>query len=70
MAGRRNTRAAILDAAVDLFGTWGVGATSLDDIAGTVGVAKQTLLYWFASKDELLDAVLEQTAIELATIIE
>jgi TetR/AcrR family transcriptional regulator len=68
--GRRNTRAEILDASVDLFGARGFGATSLDDIAGRVGVAKQTLLYWFPSKDELLDAVLGQTALELATTIE
>lgn len=68
--GRRNTRAEILDASVDLFGARGFGATSLDDIAGRVGVAKQTLLYWFPSKDELLDAVLGQTALELAATIE
>jgi AcrR family transcriptional regulator len=55
---------------VDLFGARGFGATSLDDIARAVGVAKQTLLYWFPSKDELLDAVLAQTAQELAAVIE
>ncbi len=68
--GRRNTRAEILEASVDLFGARGFGSTSLDDIAGRVGVAKQTLLYWFPSKDELLDAVLGQTALELAATIE
>ncbi|MCU1390224.1 MAG: putative TetR family transcriptional regulator [Ilumatobacteraceae bacterium] len=67
---RGNTRASILEASVDLFGSRGFAATSLDDIAGRVGVAKQTLLYWFPSKDELLDAVLEQTALELAAVIE
>ena len=67
---RGSTRIAILEASVDLFGTRGFAAVSLDEIAGVVGVAKQTLLYWFPSKDELLDAVLEQTAVELATIIE
>ena len=64
------TRASILEASVDLFGSRGFAAVSLDDIAGVVGVAKQTVLYWFPSKDELLDAVLEQTAIELAAVIE
>lgn len=67
---RGNTRVSILEASVDLFGSRGFAATSLDDIAGRVGVAKQTLLYWFPSKDELLDAVLEQTALELAAVIE
>ena len=70
MIRRSNTRAAILEASVDLFGARGFAATSLDDIAGVVGVAKQTLLYWFSSKDELLDAVLAQTALELAAVIE
>ena len=64
------TRVSILEASVDLFGSRGFSAVSLDDIAGVVGVAKQTVLYWFPSKDELLDAVLEQTAIELAAVIE
>ena len=70
MTRRSNTRAAILEASVDLFGSRGFGATSLDDVARVVGVAKQTVLYWFASKDELLDAVLAQTALELAAVIE
>ena len=70
MSRRPNTRALILDASVDLFGSRGFAATSLDDISGVVGVAKQTLLYWFPSKDELLDAVLAQTALELAAVIE
>jgi len=69
-ARRGNTRAAILEASVDLFGNRGFGSVSLDDIAGVVGVAKQTVLYWFPSKDELLEAVLEQTAVELAAVIE
>ncbi len=67
---RANTRSEILEASVDLFGNRGFAAVSLDDIAGVVGVAKQTVLYWFPSKDELLDAVLEQTAVELAAVIE
>ena len=64
------TRASILDASVDLFGAKGFAAVSLDEIASAVGVAKQTVLYWFASKDELIDAVLAQTAGELAAIME
>ena len=70
MTRRANTRAQILEATLDLFGSRGFGATSLDDVARVVGVAKQTVLYWFASKDELLDAVLAQTAQELAAVIE
>jgi TetR/AcrR family transcriptional regulator len=59
------TRQRILDTALDLFGTRGVDAVSLDEIARTVGVRKQTVLYWFESKDELIDAVLSAGAAEL-----
>jgi AcrR family transcriptional regulator len=64
------TRQRILDAALDLFGTRGVDAVSLDEIAREVGVRKQTVLYWFDSKDALVDAVLEQVANELLVVIE
>lgn len=65
-----STRATILDAALDLFGTRGFDAVSLDEIARTVGVRKQTVLYWFPSKDELLDAVLDHVAGELVVEID
>lgn len=68
MAG--DTRDRILTAATDLFGTRGVDAVSLDVIAADVGVAKQTLLYWFASKDDLVQAVLVQAATQLGVAIE
>jgi len=64
------TRQRILDAALDLFGSRGVDAVSLDEIARDVGVRKQTVLYWFASKDELVDAVLETVAAELVVVID
>lgn len=64
------TRQRILDAALDLFGVRGVDAVSLDEIAREVGVRKQTVLYWFASKDELVDAVLETVAAELVVVID
>ena len=63
--GRRPTRDRILDAATDLFGVRGVDAVSLDVIAAEVGVAKQTLLYWFPSKDDLVQAVLESAALRV-----
>lgn len=64
------TRERILAASVDLFGMRGVDAVSLDEIAREVGVRKQTVLYWFASKDVLVDAVLEQVAAELLIVID
>jgi AcrR family transcriptional regulator len=51
-------------------GARGVDAVSLDEIAAAVGVRKQTVLYWFATKDELVDAVFADAIGELATVIE
>lgn len=70
MARRSGTRDLILDRATDLFGRWGVEAVSLDQIAHEVGVAKQTLLYWFPSKDDLVENVMAATASELAVVVE
>ncbi len=64
------TRERILDVAVDLFGARGVDAVSLDEIAASVGVRKQTVLYWFASKDELVAAVLETAVAQLVVVID
>lgn len=66
----RSTRERILDVALDLFGTRGVDAVSLDEIARVVGVRKQTVLYWFASKDDLLDDVLAMASGELVIVID
>ncbi|NND74088.1 MAG: TetR/AcrR family transcriptional regulator [Ilumatobacter sp.] len=66
----RTTRERILDAALDLFGARGVDAVSLDEIARVVGVRKQTVLYWFASKDDLVDGVLESVAAQLVVVID
>ncbi len=68
--GERSTRDRILTTALDLFGTRGVDAVSLDEIARTVGVRKQTVLYWFESKDVLVDEVLAVAADELVVVID
>lgn len=73
MAGaktRGGTRGRILESATALYGTRGFDAVSLDQIAAEVGVAKQTLLYWFPSRDELLHEVLAAAAAELVVVIE
>jgi len=66
----RTTRERILDAALDLFGARGVDAVSLDEIARAVGVRKQTVLYWFDSKEALVDGVLDTVADELVVVID
>ncbi|WP_167202892.1 TetR/AcrR family transcriptional regulator [Actinomyces respiraculi] len=54
-------RAEILDAALHLFTTKGVQATSVEDIMRAVGIAKGTLYYHFRSKDEILHALIART---------
>ncbi|BAN02541.1 TetR/AcrR family transcriptional regulator [Ilumatobacter coccineus] len=70
MTAGPTTRERILGVSVDLFGARGVDSVSLDEIAREVGVRKQTVLYWFASKDVLVDAVLEAVAAELFIVID
>lgn len=55
----------ILVAAMDEFGTRGFEATSLDDLARRLGIRKQTILYWYPSKDALLEAVVDRCADEV-----
>ena len=64
------TRARVLDAAMVSFGTTGFDATSLDQLATELGVRKQTILYYFKSKPELLDAVIDETSRQLADVLE
>lgn len=70
MKSERSTRERILEVSLDLFGTRGVDAVSLDEIARAVGVRKQTVLYWFASKDDLVDEVLAIASAELVIVID
>jgi AcrR family transcriptional regulator len=60
-----NTSERILAAALHSFGTTGIDATSLDALAREIGVTKQAILYWYPSKEVLLDAVIDFSAGEL-----
>ncbi|HEY5888149.1 MAG TPA: helix-turn-helix domain-containing protein [Acidimicrobiales bacterium] len=65
-----STRDRALDAALASFAARGYEATSLDDVAGEVGVSKQAVLYYFSSKSILLDAVVDRSAAELSAALE
>lgn len=65
-----DTRARVLDAALGSFGSRGFEATSLDALAAELGVRKQTILYYFPSKDALLAGVIDATAAELTAQLE
>ena len=60
----------ILDAALASFGTRGYEASSLDSIAAELGVRKQTILYYFPTKEVLLEAVIDRSASELSAALE
>jgi len=60
----------ILDSALASFGTRGYEATSLDALAGALGVRKQTILHHFGTKERLLEAVLDRSAAELSDALE
>lgn len=55
----------ILEAALRSFGTTGIDGTSLDALARDLGMTKQAILYWYPSKEALVDAVIDFCAGEL-----
>lgn len=59
----------ILEAAMVAFGGRGYDATSLDDLATTLGISKQAILYHFGSKESLLDAVVDKAVSELTEVL-
>jgi AcrR family transcriptional regulator len=56
----QDTRDRILEVAIGVFAKRGYRSVSIDSIAAEAGVSRQGLLYHFASKTELLVAVLER----------
>ncbi len=68
--GAATTSERILDAALASFATRGYDASSLDTLAAGLEIRKQTILYWFPSKEVLLEAVIDRSAIELSAALE
>ncbi len=64
------TRERILDAALAAWGTRGYEATSLDALAADLGITKQSILYWFPSKEALLGELIGRSAEELANAMQ
>ncbi len=65
-----STSERILEAALVSFATRGYDASSLDLLAAGLDVRKQTILYWFPSKEALLEAVIDRSAVELSSALE
>lgn len=51
----------ILDAALEVFATWGYRGATVDQIAALAGMTKPNLLYYFRRKEDIYLAVLERT---------
>jgi TetR/AcrR family transcriptional regulator len=62
-AERPDARKRLLDAAVHLFSAQGVAGTTVAEIAARVGVTSAMVHYYFKTKDQLLDAVVEEKLI-------
>jgi len=59
VSGEVTTKERILNVAIDLFAVKGFDAVSLREIADAAGVRKATLYYYFTTKDEILEKILE-----------
>ncbi|WIT14123.1 TetR/AcrR family transcriptional regulator [Paucibacter sediminis] len=60
MSNSSTTRDRVVDEALRLFATRGFAATSIADVAEASGLLKGNLAYYFKSKKDLLDAVLDK----------
>ena len=69
-AGSSSTADRAVDAATMAFATNGVAGTSLDELARTLGVTKQTILYHHGSKAGLVDAVFTRAAADLIAVLD
>ena len=72
--GGEKRKGTLIEEAIRQFGREGYNGASLDQIATAVGVRKQTLLYYFPTKEALLEACLaaagERLVIEIAQALE
>jgi TetR/AcrR family transcriptional regulator len=59
----------LIEEAIQAFGRDGYNGASLDAIASAVGIRKQTLLYYFPTKEALLEACLAAAGDRLAEAI-
>ena len=60
MMEKGNTKQEILETALDLFSVKGYEATSISQIADAVGIRKASMYSHFGSKQEILDALVQE----------
>ncbi|MGQ4598673.1 TetR family transcriptional regulator [Nocardia sp. R6R-6] len=64
------TKVAIRDAAVKLFGVKGFEQTSLREVADAVGITKASLYYHYASKLDLLLAIIDPIVDHMRSVVD
>jgi AcrR family transcriptional regulator len=64
--GRKPRKEEILDVATTLFAERGFDGTSMNDVAGRVGMRKASLFYHFETKDALYEGVLDRIVRQVA----
>ena len=64
------TRERILAVALDRFAAHGYAGTSIRDLADGLGVTKAALYYHFASKEDILEALVEPMASEWGALVQ
>lgn len=57
---QKKNRATILEAALDVFSSYGFRGATVDQIATAAGMSKPNLLYYFPSKDAIHETLLSQ----------
>lgn len=65
-----DTRAHIIDVALDLFSTQGYAGTSLREVAERMGFTKAALYYHFSSKEQLVAELLQPLFADIDALIE
>jgi AcrR family transcriptional regulator len=63
---RQRSRAALLDAAIELFQKQGVRATTLEEICARADIAPRTFFNHFETREHLYEAIARQRAVEFA----
>ncbi len=67
--GDDTTREQLLDAATTLFAEHGIAATTIAQIAAHVGVTSAMVHYYFKTRDQLLDAIVEERIMRFTAIV-
>ncbi|MEU6073813.1 TetR/AcrR family transcriptional regulator [Micromonospora sp. NPDC047074] len=65
MTTTQDRRSVILDNAAHLFAAKGIGATTVREIADSVGILSGSLYHHFKSKDEMVDAIISDYLTDL-----